>query len=115
MTFVVALDGRHFKSSLGFIKYVKQQKYGQKLTVTYKRNGKLHQATAPLGMIAKNRAGIGITLTDDVQVKPQIPIKVHPGQVGGPSGGLMFSLQIYSQLTNKNLRHGQKSCRYGHS
>ncbi|AEB73011.1 SepM family pheromone-processing serine protease [Lentilactobacillus buchneri] len=105
---VVALDGHHFKSSLGFIKYVKQQKYGQKLTVTYKRHGKLHQATAPLGMIAKHRAGIGITLTDDVQVKPKIPIKVHPGQVGGPSGGLMFALQIYSQLTNKNLRHGQK-------
>lgn len=40
---VVALDGHHFKSSLGFIKYVKQQKYGQKLTVTYKRNGKLHK------------------------------------------------------------------------
>lgn len=105
---IVALDGHHFQSSMSFIKYVKKQKYGKQLTVTYKRNGKQRKVTAPLGMISKHRAGIGITLTDDIQVKPSIPIKVHPGQVGGPSGGLMFSLQIYSQLTNKNLRHGQK-------
>ena len=105
---VVALNGHKFKSANGFIQYVKKQKYGEKLTVIYKRNGELKKATAPLGMISKHRAGIGITLTDDVEVKPGIPIKVNPGQVGGPSGGLMFSLQIYSQLTNKDLRHGQK-------
>ncbi|EHO54012.1 PDZ domain protein [Lentilactobacillus kisonensis F0435] len=105
---VEAIDGHRFKSSTGFVNYVKKQKLGQRLTVTLKRNGKRHKVTAPLIMISKHRAGIGITLTDDLKVHTNIPIKVNPGDVGGPSGGLMFSLQIYSQLTNKDLRHGQK-------
>lgn len=105
---VVKVDGHHFKSSTGFVNYVKHQRVGQKLTVTYRRNGHNHQVTKRLIQIAGHRPGIGITLTDDVKVKPKVPIKVDPGQVGGPSGGLMFSLQIYSQLTNRNLRHGQK-------
>lgn len=105
---VESIDGHRFKSSTGFVNYVKKQKLGQRLTVTFRRNGHLHKVTAPLIMIAKHRAGIGITLTDDVKVQTNIPIKVNPGDVGGPSGGLMFSLQIYSQLTNKDLRHGQK-------
>ncbi len=38
----------------------------------------------------------------------QPQISVDPGQIGGPSGGLMFSLQIYSQLTGQDIRHGRK-------
>lgn len=105
---VVRINDHKFNSSNGFVNYVKKQKLGQRVTVEYRRNGKDHQVTAPLIKIAKHRAGIGITLTDDVKVTTGVPIKVNPGQVGGPSGGLMFSLQIYSQLTNSNLRHGQK-------
>ncbi|WP_232365378.1 SepM family pheromone-processing serine protease [Lentilactobacillus fungorum] len=105
---VESIDGHQFTSSTGFVNYVKKQKLGQRVTVKFRRNGQLHQVSAPLMMISKHRAGIGITLTDDVKVQTDIPIKVNPGDVGGPSGGLMFSLQIYSQLTGKDLRHGQK-------
>jgi len=102
------INNRQFKTSNGFVNYVKHQRVGQKVTVTYIRNGKQQNVTEPLIKIVKNHPGIGITLTDDITVKSQIPIKVNPGDVGGPSGGLMFSLQIYSQLTNQDLRHGQK-------
>mgnify|MGYP001177762882 FL=1 len=105
---VVKIDGHHFSNANGFVNYVKGKKLGQTLSVEFKRNGHLHTVSAPLVKIANNRAGIGITLADDMQVKPEIPINVNPGDVGGPSGGLMFSLQIYSQLINQNLRHGKK-------
>ncbi len=105
---VSKVDNHSFKTSNGFVNYVKKQKVGQKLTVQFIRNKRTHKVTRKLIKIAKNRPGIGITLTDDVKVKTEIPIKVNPGQVGGPSGGLMFSLQIYSQLTNQDLRHGNK-------
>lgn len=55
-----------------------------------------------------DRAGIGILLTDNVKIHTKIPVKVDPGQLGGPSGGLMFSLQIYQQVSGENLRHGRK-------
>ncbi len=105
---VVKINGHRFKNSTGFVNYVRKRRVGQKISVTYKRGKHIRTVKAPLIKIAGNRPGIGITLTDDVKVDTGIPIKVNPGQVGGPSGGLMFSLQIYSQLTNKNLRHGQK-------
>nr|WP_305775325.1 SepM family pheromone-processing serine protease [Lentilactobacillus kosonis] len=102
------VNNRSFKTSAGFVNYVRHQKIGDRAKVTFIRNGKQYQVIRRLAEISKNRPGIGITLTDDVIVKSQIPIKVDPGEVGGPSGGLMFSLQIYSQLTNQNLRHNQK-------
>ena len=55
-----------------------------------------------------DRAGIGILLTDNVKIHTKIPVKVNPGQLGGPSGGLMFSLQIYQQVSGEDLRHGRK-------
>ncbi len=44
-----------------------------------------------------------------MQVKTKIPVKVDAaGQYGGPSGGLMFSLQIYQQISGKDLQRGRK-------
>lgn len=43
-----------------------------------------------------------------MQVKTKIPVKVDAGQYGGPSGGLMFSLQIYQQISGDNLQKGRK-------
>lgn len=105
---IVKVNGKHFDSAQGFQKYIGKQKVGSQLTVTFLHNGKQKTVTKPLVKITNSRAGIGIILTDNVKVKTDIPIKVDPGQIGGPSGGLMFALQIYQQLTNKDLRHGQK-------
>lgn len=105
---VKAIDGRHFKSADGFIKYIQGKKAGNKITILYERNGVQKKAQAPLVKISKHRAGIGIILTDNMTVRTKIPVKVNPGDVGGPSGGTMFALQIYSQLTNQDLRHGKK-------
>ncbi|MCB7112686.1 hypothetical protein LIZ85_22965, partial [[Eubacterium] rectale] len=66
------------------------QKVGQDLTITYLHNGKKHQTTHKLIKIMGDRAGIGILLTDNVKIHTKIPVKVDPGQLGGPSGGLMF-------------------------
>jgi len=81
---------------------------GHQVTLTFQHDGKTRHATAPLIKLSTKRAGIGIALTDHVKVTTKIPVKVDPGEIGGPSAGLMFSLQIYQQLTNQNLRRGRK-------
>lgn len=105
---VTAIDGQHFKNSSGFVKYIKGKKAGTKVTISYERNGVQKKAKAPLVKINQQRAGIGIILTDNMTIHTKIPVKVNPGDVGGPSGGMMFALQIYGQLINQDLRHGQK-------
>ncbi|MCY0898608.1 MAG: signal protein PDZ [Firmicutes bacterium] len=41
--------------------------------------------------------------------KPVIPrhVVIHAGQIGGPSAGMMFALEIYDQITGHNIAHGQ--------
>lgn len=105
---IVSLNGHKFKSSAQFRDYVKSKKIGSKMTLTVYRNKKKIQITRKLYKLAgTNQAGIGIILSDDNQVSTKIPIDVNPGEVGGPSAGLMFSLQIYGQLTQQNIRHSQ--------
>ncbi|KRM62376.1 hypothetical protein FC26_GL002440 [Paucilactobacillus vaccinostercus DSM 20634] len=105
---VTKVNGRHFDTSAGYQKYLSHQKIGTPVEVTYLHNGKQHVSTHPLVRLSTKKAGIGIILTDNVKVTTKIPVKVNPGELGGPSGGLMFSLQIYQQLTNQNLRQGRK-------
>jgi len=94
---VTKVNGRHFDTAEGYQKYIGQQKVGTKVTVTYLHNVKEKTSTQPLIKLTTKRSGIGIILTDNVKVTTKIPVDVEPGELGGPSGGLMFSLQIYEQ------------------
>lgn len=106
---ITKVDGHHFQNAFGFQRYINSKKIGQRLTITVKRNSQtLTQKAALIRLPTSKKAGIGISLTDNVEVKTKPTITVNPGEIGGPSGGLMFSLQIYQQLTNENLRRGRK-------
>ncbi len=105
---VTKVNGRHFNSMVGYQQYIQRQKVGAKATITYRHNGKTHVATQKLMRLPTKKAGIGITLTDNVKVTAKPKVTVDAGNIGGPSGGLMFSLQIYTQATGQNLRHGKK-------
>lgn len=104
---ITKVDGHHFENAFGFQKYIAKKAVGDQLRVQYQHDGKLKTATAPLIKLSSGKTGIGIVLTDNVKIKTDPAVKVNPGQIGGPSGGLMFSLQIYGQLTGQNIRHGQ--------
>lgn len=108
---ITAIDGHYFHNSQQFIDYVHQLKIGQRVRITYVHQGKTAQATQRLiniGTAKKPRPGLEITLTDKDSVKSQVPIKVDVGNIGGPSAGLMLTLQIYAQLTHQDLLHGHK-------
>ncbi|KRM02827.1 PDZ domain-containing protein [Limosilactobacillus gastricus] len=105
---ITKVDGHHFNTAAGYQKYIAKQGVGHRLSVTYTHNGKTKTVTEPLVKLSTGKAGIGIILTDNVKVTTDIPVKVDPGEIGGPSGGLMFALQIYQQISGKDLRHGQQ-------
>ncbi|MHA8138586.1 SepM family pheromone-processing serine protease [Lactobacillaceae bacterium Scapto_B20] len=106
---IAKVNGHHFNSALEYQNYIRHQKVGAMLKIGYYHDDKYREVTKALTKLpGTSRPGIGITLTDDLSVKTKIPVKVDPGQIGGPSGGLMFSLQIYSQLTGENIRKDRK-------
>lgn len=103
-----AVDQQHFNSTTAFQKYVRQQKKGQTVTLTYARDQQTKQAKGRLITLpTTQQTGLGITLTDHTTVKTKIPIKVDAGDIGGPSAGLMFTLQVYEQLSGNQLRQNR--------
>ncbi|GCF94569.1 peptidase S16 [Enterococcus florum] len=106
---VTKVDGKSFTSSQEFMDYVKSQKVGQELAVTFEHEGETKTAKGKLiELPSDKKPGIGITLTDHTEIKSEEEIDIDAGNIGGPSAGLMFTLEIYEQLIGKDLRHGQE-------
>lgn len=102
---VTAVDGNQFKSSQEFIDYVSGKTLGETIDITYEHEGNIQTTTGELIQLETGAAGIGIGLVDNTSIQTDIPVQIHSGQIGGPSAGLMFSLQIYNQLLDENIRH----------
>ncbi|WP_434088473.1 SepM family pheromone-processing serine protease [Carnobacterium inhibens] len=106
---ILSLDGQNFESSAEFIEYVQQQEVGQSIEVTYEHNGEKQTTSGNLmDMKETKQAGLGISLVDNTSIETEIPVAINAGEIGGPSAGFMFALQIYTQLTGKNLRDGNE-------
>lgn len=105
---VFEVDGKSFASSNEFIDYVGSKKAGDIVKLSYKRNGKTGVAEMPLKSFddESGKAGVGIQLVDDKEIKVNPNVKVESDEIGGPSAGLMFSLEIYNQLTKEDLTKG---------
>lgn len=106
---VTKVDGMSFKSAEEFMEYVKGQEVGQVVTITFIHNGKEEEASGKLIELSTDKKpGIGITLTDHTEIATDTEVTINSGSIGGPSAGLMFTLEIYEQLTHQNIRKGKK-------
>lgn len=105
---IFKVDGHSFPSSQEFIDYVGKKRAGDKVTFTYMRDKS--QKTASLALKpfkdAPKKIGIGISLVDDKDIVVDPKVKINTADIGGPSAGLMFSLEIYNQLTKEDLTKG---------
>ena len=107
---ITAIDGQTFQSSQEFIDYVSGKAKGDKVEITYVRNKNKKVETIPLEAFpdVPDKVGLGITLSDDKEIVTEPPVKLETEEIGGPSAGLMFSLEIYDQLTEDDLPKGHR-------
>ncbi|CAM3695251.1 SepM family pheromone-processing serine protease [Mesobacillus zeae] len=105
---ILKLDGKKFVSSSDFIEYVSSKKAGENVTLSIKRKSKPRDVTLPLKQFDKTseRAGIGIVPVDDKKIKVNPKVTVNSEEIGGPSAGLMFTLEIYNQLNKEDITKG---------
>jgi len=105
---ITAINGFHFNSANQFINYVKKQDKKSTVKITFLRDGKKKSTSGGLVRLADTkRFGLGITLTDNTEAKGNPPTNINAGDIGGPSAGLMFTLQVYSQIANNDLKNGR--------
>lgn len=105
---ITAVDGNTIQSSEEFIEYVSKKKSGDSVKITYVRDKEEMVETISLEAFPDmpDKVGLGITLSDDKEIKTDPPVKLDTEEIGGPSAGLMFSLEIYNQLTKDDITKG---------
>lgn len=104
---VTGVNGETFKSSKELIDYVSAQKLGSKVSVTYQTAGVERTEEGKIIKLENGKNGIGIGLTDHTKVSSSHDIAYKTEGLGGPSAGLIFTLSIYTQVKDPELRNGQ--------
>lgn len=107
---IVAIDGQRMLDADVFIQYVSGKKKGDRVRVTYKRAGKEKTATLTLAPFPKekNRVGLGVSVMTDRDIVTDPPVRIESDEIGGPSAGLMFALEVYNQLIPEDLTKGYR-------
>ncbi|MGE6631278.1 SepM family pheromone-processing serine protease [Bacillus sp. NPDC077027] len=105
---IKSVDGQSYESADKMVEYIGSQKVGKTVTFVLDRNGKEKSVKVKLKPFKDEpkRIGIGVSLFTDRDVKVSPKVKVDIENIGGPSAGLMMSLEIYNQLTKEDETHG---------
>ncbi|TWS94427.1 SepM family pheromone-processing serine protease [Streptococcus sp. sy018] len=104
---VTGVNNQTFKSSSELIDYVGGLNLGDKVSVQYTSDGKEKSAQGKIIKLSNGRNGIGIGLVDHTEIVADVDVQFKLEGVGGPSAGLMFTLAIYDQLIDDDLRQGR--------
>jgi Lon-like protease len=104
---IVAVDGRPVQTPAQLRRLVGRRSPGDHVTLTVLRAGKRREVivrTVP-DPLAPRRPVIGIRVGQDAEIKLPIDVKIDLGDVGGPSAGLAFALDILEEL-GRNVDRG---------
>lgn len=105
---IYKVDSIEFQTAEEFIEYVGTKKQGEQVNIKFERDGKQDEAQITLAPFPDQpeKVGLGISLVTDRQMKVEPNIELQTEEIGGPSAGLMMSLEIYNQLTEGDLTRG---------
>lgn len=105
---ITHLDGKETLTFESFYEHISALKPGDTVKAAGKRGEKTFAATIPLMKLDDGRTGIGFQRDMVLKVTPPDPVKFDFNDIGGPSAGLMMTLEIISQLTDEDLTRGYK-------
>ncbi|WP_246940246.1 SepM family pheromone-processing serine protease [Bacillus pinisoli] len=107
---IFEVDNKPLLSSEEFIEYVGNLEKGDQVELSIEREGEVMKKQIIISPFPTEptKTGVGISLVTDRDIDVQPEVKIDTNAVGGPSAGLMFTLEIYNQLTEGDLTKGYK-------
>lgn len=108
---ITSVDGNKIVEAPEFIDYIQQnKKEGDQSTLTILRGSQELKKTVDIIKLDDETGKVGIGIAPEEEFTATIPKKVNitSEDIGGPSAGLMFSLEILNQLTPDDLTKGYK-------
>lgn len=110
---IIGMDNHKVTTMEDMDRLIKQKKIGDRFQLTIDRNNQVKKVTVQAAAFPKAYAGTGrgwgIGIYQDNHVKAEVtpPVKFNIQNIGGPSAGLMMTLEIYDQLTKQNFSRGR--------
>ena len=106
---ITAVDGVRVTSPVAVARQMAKRKPGDEVTFTIRRAGatltKMMKTVADPQV--KGHAIVGIDIEPAVDIHLPIPVSIDAGNVGGPSAGLAFALEVMEKF-GRNVVHGHR-------
>lgn len=104
---ITEIDGKPMKKSEEVIAYLSAKRAGDQVDIVFFHDGNRKQMTFGLSVINdQGKVGLGIQPEDEYVIYPPRQVKIDTREIGGPSAGLMFSLEILNQMVPEDLTKG---------
>jgi PDZ domain-containing protein len=106
---ITAVDGRRVRTLTGVFDAMRKHRPGDVVRMTLVRAGRTRVASIKTVAAARgsSRAVVGVILEPDYDIHLPIPVRIDVHDVGGPSAGLAFALDVYAELGH-DILHGNK-------
>lgn len=105
---LLEIDGQAYDSMEDFLDYLGTKKVGDEVELVIERDERTINQTVTLAPLPTEpeRAGIGISFVEDKEIETTPDVSIDSDTIGGPSAGLMFTLEILNQLLDEDITHG---------
>lgn len=104
---IESIDGETGKTLDEYRKIINSKNDGERLKLKVKHGDKEYERFAKITTIKKQKyIGVELMESKDYEFDPEIEFKFKDSE-GGPSGGLMTALEIYNELTKKDITYGK--------
>ncbi|PZE22497.1 SepM family pheromone-processing serine protease [Paenibacillus xerothermodurans] len=119
---IVQVDDTPVRRTEELLELLKERQAGDAVKIDYKRGDEMHSAEIKLAVLPTAdgttgeqqrapRAGLGIVSVNVQSIQaddPKHQVTITAGEIGGPSAGLMFALEIVNRLTPEDITKGYK-------
>jgi len=110
---IIGVNDTKVETAIGLIEALKGKQNGDLVKITYIRDGQEQTANLELKPLpvatedGKKKAGIGISspITNRTFTLPK-EVTIKSEEIGGPSAGLMFTLEMINQLSPEDITKG---------
>ncbi len=105
---VLEVDGNNFTEMQEFIEYLSGREDGETVEVLYERKDREISTDIKLAPLPTDpeRVGLGISFVEDKSIETTPKVEIDSDTIGGPSAGLMFTLEILNQLVDEDITKG---------
>lgn len=105
---VISVDGNQFSTQEEFVEYLSGQEEGQQVELVYEREDRDITDNVELAPLPTDpeRIGIGIAFVENKEITTDPEVTIDSDKIGGPSAGLMFTLEILNRLLDEDITKG---------